>query len=456
MDDMDVDPPASSVNESCTTLTTSADSASSSAADVSQGRTESLAQSLPYDVVLEIAREAATSTCDQLEGELIAWPVTSVCETIHHLPLVCRAWKDAGQAYIFRGIVFATRRQCEGFLKTVKERPELADQVRAVSVGRLLGHPAQRDDPAEDEDWESLSALMLECLSLCKQCQHLQVAPLHPSLAAQVFETIRSLPLPLRSLILRIYDAHQDLSPQECVEFYQYCFDLFGRLPLTHFEINFRPPYLPTRQEVFVPVLPVSPITSYHSTVNSVEAFLQSLRMMPHLKILTAYTEWAFDPAIAGPIFGALKDLEELRVESNIPASNVAGSGGNPAGSDNFWLNKLLPSYSKLRLLSVTEQDALPCQFNEPPPSLELLEFVHFGPNPAQRFYDFRDLLETGRVDGHFAAREFVFVADEEAFLRTVKQEDVQILVDEYKDKGVRFRVEFEIMEMPQRRYVEI
>lgn len=125
--------------------------------------------------------------------------------------------------------------------------------------------------------------------------QHVQIAPLHPDVAPEVFSTIRSLPLPLHSLLLRIYDAHHDLPKQQCIDFYLACFDLFDLIKdFSAFEINFRPPYLPTREEVWVPNLPVSNITSYHSTCNSVEAFLQSLRMMPRLKRLAIYLEWAF------------------------------------------------------------------------------------------------------------------------------------------------------------------
>lgn len=120
-----------------------------------------------------------------------------------------------------------------------------------------------------------------------------------------------------------------------------------------------------------------------------------------------------------------------------------------------MWLNALLPKYKKLRILSVTEQDSMPSIFSNPPPSLEFLEFIHFGATPSDRFFEFEELLRD-TTHGKFSAVEFVFVADEEAFERTVSQEDVDRLVKAYAEKGTSFRVEHEIMELPVRRFVDL
>ncbi|GAA6028012.1 hypothetical protein JCM8097_001829 [Rhodosporidiobolus ruineniae] len=417
------------------------------------------AQQLPYDILLEIFSWLAYVSCERVEEELMLWPVTSTSPTMRALPLVCRSWRDAGQSFVFRTVVFDSKDQCRLFLRSAQERPDLAEQVRAASVGRLdpVPIPVEEDEP--NGDWQELSELMLECLGKCTQCRHIHVAPLHYPTAFGIFETIKRQPIPLQSLILRIFDAHRNLPPQDCIDFYLNVFDLYDRISsFSHFEINFRPPYLPTREEVSVPILPVSFITTFHSTVNSVEAFLQALRMMPHLRILNVYTEWAFEAEEASEVFGKLVHLEELRVESNVPitAATAQGRGGNPAGQDNFWLNKLLPTYPTLRILSVTEQDALPCQFTEPPPALEKLEFVHFGSQPSTRFFQFEELLDLSPDAKQFAACEFIFVADEEAFARTVDEEDVIRLVAKYAEKGVTFGVSHEILPLPEKRLVEI
>ncbi|GAA5892907.1 hypothetical protein JCM6882_006891 [Rhodosporidiobolus microsporus] len=419
----------------------------------------SIAQELPYDVLLEIFRWVAYLSSERIAEELMEWPHTAADPTFRSLSLVCRHWRDAGQSFVFRSACFTTAPQCRLFLRTARDRPDLADQVRAASVGRLDPYPVPDEGSKEDGEWEELSTLMLDCLEACRQVHHVHVAPLHYPTAFRVFEVIRTQPLPLQSLILRLFDAHRNIPPQACIDFYLSVFDLFDRLPsFTHFEINFRPPYLPTAEDLALPVLPVSSVTSFHSTVNSVEAFLQALRMMPLLKILNVYSEWAFDPQEATAVFGALKHLEELRVESNVPSTvaTATGRGGNPAGGDNVWLDPLLPSYPNLRKLSVTEQDALPHQFANPPPSLELLEFIHFGARPDGRFFDFELLLEESPPSARFCAVEFVFVADEEAFNRNVSPEDVRRVCQRYADKGVKFRVEHEIMELPEKKIVEI
>ncbi|GAA5844331.1 hypothetical protein JCM11251_001720 [Rhodosporidiobolus azoricus] len=423
-------------------------------------RSPLIAQDLPYDVLLEIFGWLAYTSSERIAEELLEWPHTAVDPTYRSLALVCRNWRDAGQTWVFKSIVFSTTEQCRLWLRTATERPDLAAQVRVASVGRLDPYPVPDEGSREDGEWEELSNLMLDCLAECKQLHHLHVAPLHYPTAFRVFEVIRSQPIPLHSLILRLFDAHHDVPPQACIDFYLSVFDLYDRLPLfTHFEINFRPPYLPTRDDLYLPVLPVSSVTSFHSTVNSVEAFLQALRMMPALKILNVYSEWAFEPNEATAVFGALTHLEELRVESNVPSTlaTATGQGGNPSGQENMWLNALLPKYAKLRKLSVTEQDALPQQFVEPPPSLELLEFIHFGARPDLRFFDFEDLLEQEREpSSRFCAVEFIFVADEEAFARNVSPDDVNRVNQLYADKGVRFRVEHEIMELPEKKIVEL
>lgn len=120
-----------------------------------------------------------------------------------------------------------------------------------------------------------------------------------------------------------------------------------------------------------------------------------------------------------------------------------------------MWLNALLPSYKKLRVLSVTQQDAMPSIFSNPPPSLVALEFIDFAATPSDRFFEFEELLKN-TPHGKFSAVEFVFVADEEAFARTVRPEDVDRLVKAYAEKGTSFRVEHEIMELPARRYYDI
>ncbi|GAA6021305.1 hypothetical protein JCM10207_002691 [Rhodosporidiobolus poonsookiae] len=407
----------------------------------------SIAQDLPFDVLISIFQAVLTTSCERVQEELMEWPVAASSPTVRALSLVCRGWRAAGQSTLWRSVVFSHKKQCQLFIRTARDRPDLAKQVRAVSVGRLQRQPVENDN--SDAAWAELSALMLDALAECRQCRHLHIAPLHEAVATRVFDVIREQPLPLHSLITRLFDAHRGLAPDLCIAFYLNIFDLFDRLPkFTHYEINFRPPYLPTREEVALPVLPSSSITSFHSTVNSVEAFLQALRMMPLLKILNVYTEWSMDDAEASSVFASLKHLEELRVESNVPAT--AGDGGN------FWLNRLLPSYPLLRRLSVTEQDALPCQFSAPPPSLELLEFIHFGARPDSRFYEFEELLDAASADqSRFAALEFIFVADEEAFNQTVDPEDVQDLVRKYAERGVKFSVVHEIMELPERRIVE-
>jgi hypothetical protein len=154
-------------------------------------------QTATYDVLLIVFKHLASLDCPYIEGELVAFGATCGAPTMRGLSLVCRNWRDAGQAALWKGIVFSERKQCKLFLQSAKERPDLAKQVRAVSVGRLVKHPAQTNDPADDKDWLGLSKLMLECLNLCHRGPFLSLSVLFA--AKTLTSSILFFPLSSRS-----------------------------------------------------------------------------------------------------------------------------------------------------------------------------------------------------------------------------------------------------------------
>jgi hypothetical protein len=238
--------------------------------------------SLPYDCLLEICSAVAYLDTHYVEDELVIWPISSTSPTLRNLCHLSKSLLGPAQATLFRSAAFETTRQCQHFLRTVKTRPELAKQTLAIQIGIL-----QDQDRGSDETirgYRALTALMLDAAEHCTSCQHLRIFPLAQPDGMRVLDLVRS--LPLRSLALKVYDAHHHLSAGNAIFIYQSLYEVFLNHPLLRtLEHNFRPSVLPPVEDV-VPTHIYHPhITAFHITINFPQVFfaVRSFPPVPHL-----------------------------------------------------------------------------------------------------------------------------------------------------------------------------
>ncbi|BGP14286.1 hypothetical protein JCM10213_004250 [Rhodosporidiobolus nylandii] len=403
---------------------------------------------LPYDVLVEIFSWVAHTTSARMcEEELVVWPITSTCPSLPAFALVCTAWTTPAQALLFRAVELDTMERCEQFLALAAARPDLVKEVRAVSIGRL--EPQDTGGDVEEEKRRAaLTTQMLRAASLCRNTKNLQVKPMYFPLALQTFDLVKSLPQ-LNTIILKIFDVHVDISPPLCVEFYHALWDMLSKPTLRHFEHNFKPPYPPQAREIAPRIRFVASITAVHITVNVPPALFETLRAVKDsLTSLSIYTEEAFDPMPAASAFGTLQQLEQFRFESNVLPSNPAYEMGN------FWLgDEVIPTYSKLERLSLTEQVLLPQNFTRLPPRLAALEYVVFSATPGDSLRQLKNLARASQAP--CVGRKLIFVADEAAFADTVDPHDVEETKEAFRAKGGSFVVAHEMNGVLTRRMVE-
>jgi hypothetical protein len=254
---------------------------------------------LPFDCLLEVCQWLAYLDSDYIEEELVSWPVTSSSPALRNLCLVSKAWSEPATKMFYRSAAFATKQQCELFLRTAEARSELPAHVRAMQIGTFK----EQDSGTKKEiaEGQELTSLMLAAANKCTEAQHLSVRPLiccfpsvldrtdllpcapfslptpfsssqihpltHPN-AMNAFWLIRA--LPLRTLAVTLFDAHSLISPEVCNTFYVVLFDfIIAHKTLKTYMHNFRPPYIP-RPEQIKPARDDyrSCITSFHCTVN--------------------------------------------------------------------------------------------------------------------------------------------------------------------------------------------
>jgi hypothetical protein len=86
--------------------------------------------------------------------------------------------------------------------------------------------------------------------------------------------------LPLRSLALRVYDAHAHLTCQECVFIYQTFYEVvFSHPTLRTMEQNFRPSVIPSAPDIAPVRTYTSHIVSFHTAVNVPRFFFNVSRL---------------------------------------------------------------------------------------------------------------------------------------------------------------------------------
>ncbi|GAA6021296.1 hypothetical protein JCM10207_002688 [Rhodosporidiobolus poonsookiae] len=420
------------------------------------------AQTLPYDLLLDIFSFLARDTDHWADEELIAWPITSSDPTIRGLSLVCRAWQAAGQRTLWHSVCFLHAASPTKFLAAARAHPDLAAETKAMSVG--LTGPGIGTDERDDAADEKETKTQLEAVRLAVNLQHLRVLPVLNPTGLTTFGIIDT--LPLQTCIVKVFDVFPSLDRDVCTQYYTSVFKLLCHPRLVHLEHNFRPPHVPQHGEALPPPGGTSRLTHLHITVHAPPTLCDALRFLaPSLEVLSLYTEQALDPEDAADAFSTLRELRALRFESNLalgaeraahPAALQPPHSGPSTPPNNLWFHPILPSYGHLETLSISQDVALPLQFTHIPPSLTLLEYIDFSPAPAPgaRLRDFAALVRNPAAV--FSACRFVFVADEEAFRASVRVGEVEKVREALGQKGVGFEVRHGIGDLPQRKVVVI
>ncbi|GAA5861214.1 hypothetical protein JCM8547_008521 [Rhodosporidiobolus lusitaniae] len=403
------------------------------------------AADLPFDVLLEIAKWVGYLDSEFIEEELVCWPVTATSPAMHSLCLVSKSWSEAAQVALYRSTSFTSIDQCRLFLRTADARPDLVKHVRAVQFGVLRPLPPHEEDELQARE---LTNLMIEAAGRCKLAKHLKIYPLVPPEGLNAYRLIEE--FELDTLVLSLYDAYTvDVPTDLILEFYRRLYrHAIGHRSLKTLNYTFRPPTNPSASDVSPQEAIVSHLTSLHVSVNAEHVLFSVLPMMAStLLVLSIYVEKPLAKNLAISAFSQLVHLRELRLESNIAIVDQAAE-------QNLWLMDVIDRYPDLSKLSISEQDAHPRRFHSPPPKLRLFEFIDFSAHPDRSFGAFGELARN--EEASFVSAEFVFVADEAAFEKTVERSEVEEVVEAFEVKGVTFRVKHEIEEILARRMVEL
>ncbi|GAA6028014.1 hypothetical protein JCM8097_001830 [Rhodosporidiobolus ruineniae] len=395
----------------------------------------STAGSLSYDVLLKVFHFVPVVPVTRDEHEPVAWVATSSDLTVQGLSLVCRAWRAPGQVTLFRAINLYTASAARLFIRTVDAVPSLARQVKAATITlELEEHEVLEDSPEVLEQ----SRLLAVALKRCTNVQHASIGPIHHLVLLGVLEYLAS--LPLRSLFLKLSDHHATLTDLTGLHVYQTFHELFARLDkLTALELDFAPPISLNADELF-PLLPyTSQITRLRyivqGTPDFLAVFLQSLPLLEHLDI---FTEFSLDPELSTQAFSTLKHLHKLRLHSDAPPEH-----------DNRWLVRLIPTFHRLEVLSVTagavlNVDRLPAF----PLSLKVLEILDQTHSVGWTVACLERLAFEGPRIGEppFLVTKVRAVVDRRAFAAAVLEEIVECMEARWERTGVDFEV---VEEMP-------
>ncbi|KAL8290069.1 hypothetical protein RQP46_003008 [Phenoliferia psychrophenolica] len=306
-------------------------------------------ENLPFHILTNIISSATTVNPDPSiflrGGELVQWDST---ESIRTTTLVSSGWTDAATFVLYTSVALESGAAAKLFLRTLRERPERANFVRALVLG--LGAETKVDSPEAVVE----SSALLDVLKMCKNVIHLQIKSLHPSMRARVVTEITAHAEALRSLVVnptantsqhRLYESE----------------DLFDIITpgLERLEIGFWS--APSTVTPPPPITDFSPLSLTTLRVHSFDAPEVILRLIatagPTLEHVDCYFESAFDAdTTVAALTPSQATLRKLSFMTNPTSEHL----------DNFqWhetpaFDRLLPHFKHLEELAVSASDLSP------------------------------------------------------------------------------------------------
>ncbi|GAA5856678.1 hypothetical protein JCM9279_004868 [Rhodotorula babjevae] len=424
------------------------------------------AASLPTELLLRIFELVPMMYAGEVREDLVAWTVTSSCPDLPKVARVCRGWRRAAQLSLFHSVSLIRRKQVVGFIETASARPDLAQRVSALHIGLVRGMAEHSEPYAQQVE---LSDRLTEALALCVNVRHLLVNQMRLGDTYRFIDVLER--LPLVSLALKMYDPGTDGLDSAVLTVPSDVYRAFSLPHLRNFELNFRPTWAREANYVFANL--ESRVENMSVTVNAPRGLTPMLSAAgPSLVRLNIYTEHVLDPDLAIAAFSTLVNLREFRLESTVAAptprlpaaatldggrTHGAGAGtvaGAGAGDRNDWLEALLPLYTKLQRLSISEQAASAGFLRLLPASVEVAEYISWDARPDSVLEQLEGVLRDPRCA--LRVPELVLAVDEEAFEGTVDDDVLAGVTGAFAARGVGFRVAFEPMEIPQLRWVDM
>lgn len=354
----------------------------------------SVAQLLPYDVLVRIFEQSARAPRQQDWGGLLCgWQSN---EDVCRLAMVCGSWRLPAEHVLYRSCSLLSAKDAASFIETTKRRTDLAAMVQFLVVGL-----------SEEETWPSsddegvtggmvtgrtqaeTSALMVTALAACSRLRHFQIRPLHESAREGLLVALAE--TKLESLICSPRLRKPDVEWTGC---------LFRRadivklvLPtLRNFELDAWTNSTDPHDPDYVEEAPPSP--SFPSSILS--SSLVTLRLRSDisddhlfallsacgstLEIADIYFERIVAPAPAAEALShALGTLRELRWTTNPPIEGFAEVNLSPTPL----FDRVLPRFQVLSSLSISATDVSPSILSLLPPCLvevEVQAYTYRGP----------------------------------------------------------------------------
>ncbi|TNY17408.1 hypothetical protein DMC30DRAFT_120463 [Rhodotorula diobovata] len=430
------------------------------------------AASLPTELLLRIFELMPMMYAGEVREDLVAWTVTSTCPDLPKVARVCRGWRTAAQLSLFHSVSLIRRKHVLGFLDVARRRPDLAQRVAAMHIGLVDGTP-ELSEPYERQ--VEMSDLFIEALTLVPNVRHLLVNQMRKSDTWRFIDVLEQ--LELSTLALKLYDPNTSNRETAVLVQPSDVYRAFSLPTLRAFELNFRPTW-PRRSDYAVPVVK-SNVECMSVTVNAPKGLIPMLSAAgPSLVRLNIYTEHVLNPEAATTAFSTLVNLRELRFESNVPALSsdaapppaaAARRAAPTSAGRNDWLEPLLPLYTRLQRLSISEQAASATFLGVLPRGVAVAEYISWDRRPDTVLCALEDALLDSRARGradagagagagegtHLALPRLVLAVDEEAFEESVDEADLERVVKAFAARGCEFAVAFEPMDVPQLRWVD-
>lgn len=402
---------------------------------------EAPALRLPTELLLRIFEFLPILFAHEIREDLVAWSVTSSCPNLMNLSLVCRGWRQAAQGILYHSITLTRSDQVDQFLRTIRQRPDLAERVTSAQLGLVDNTPEWHwSADAQGE----LSDRFLEVISLLPNLRHLLLRALTQGRRDDLHELL--VKLPLRCFMLKFYDTHLALRGTRLLFSPA---DIYRSVSMSHldvFELNWRP-HWGDSTDFDLPDGLCPRARRLSITVNSPPGLIRMMRLLgPSLRDFNLYTEHILEPEPTGEAMAGLKHLRELRFHSQVSSSTGVETNG--------WFCNYLPSLRKLKRLSVSDQVAQPSILKRLPPSLDTLEYIYWDRRPDAMIGVFEEILEESQHP--LPLKEFLVAVDEQAYADAVDEDLVQQVTDSFAKRGVDFKVTFELADIPRVGWCEI
>ncbi|GAA5982574.1 hypothetical protein JCM10908_006703 [Rhodotorula pacifica] len=389
---------------------------------------------IPTELLLRIFEFLPILFAHEIREDLVAWSVTSSCPNLMNLSLVCRGWRQAAQGILYHSIVLTRGEQVDLFLRTITDRPDLADRVTTAQLG-LVKETPEWSWPADRQ--ADLSDKFLEVLERLPNLRNLFLRALTQGKRRDFINILER--IPLKSLLLKFYDSHLSLEGERLYFTPAYIYRATALPKLEVLELNWRPTWSGTTDYELPEGLSPA-IKRLSITVNSPPGLIRMLRLVaPCLRSLNLYTEHVLERGPTGDAMAQLSHLRELRFHSQVSST---------AGETNGWFCEILPALQKLKRLSVSDQVAQPSILKRLPDSLETLEYIYWDRRPDAILGVFEEILQGSQQP--LKLKEFFVTVDEEAYAEAVDDDLVQEVTDSFAKRGVKFSVTFELADIPQ------